>query len=142
MRRVLCIAMKKPFSFCLLLLVSTALPLSAADYSVGVSGEKTKNGCKTSIQHQPAADVAFQPGVDAQGYAVAPAEETPPTLPTDSFTDVQLPLEAPLSGYYQPSGQGAKLSDSPLTVGQVKVNAQTGEVLMNGASLNPKDDCQ
>jgi hypothetical protein len=94
-------------------------PTFAADYTVGA-----KTGCPPTIQHKPAKDVAYQPGVDAQGWAVTPAEVTPPTLTAEDLQQIDIPVRMPLSqenlshgerskAAQQISGEGESASQQP-----------------------------
>lgn len=68
------------FRFLVLGAASLALPATAlAQQTAEMGGQPvriviTKLDCSRLIRHVPAADVAYQPGVDARGRAVAPAD--------------------------------------------------------------------
>lgn len=65
----------------------------------------TKVDCSRLIRHMPSADVAYQPGIDAQGRAVAPADA--PGSATDALPGlVPDVLEFPIT--INPVGYGAR----------------------------------
>ncbi len=51
----------------------------------------TRADCARLVEHVPSADVAYQPGVDAYGRAVAPAD-----LPGVRYSGTQFPVPEPL----------------------------------------------
>ena len=90
--------------------------------------------CRRLVQHQPAPGVAYQPGVDARGRKVAPADinaapqiRVPETITFDAAADLRrfgIPASSPL---FQPN----------VHVGRVDVQ-QDGRVFFNGERLgNP-----
>ena len=91
--------------------------------------------CRRLVQHHPAPDVAYQPGVDARGRKVAPADinaapqiRVPETITFDAAADLRrfgIPASSPL---FQPN----------VHVGRVDVQ-QDGRVFFNGERLgNPE----
>jgi hypothetical protein len=60
----------KPLTYCLVLAAGVAaLPMpTAADVAI------TRQDCQYLVRHHPAPDVAYQPGIDVHGRAVAPAD--------------------------------------------------------------------
>ncbi len=116
-----------------LIIILTALSAYAADYTAGTK-------CPVAVNAQPADDVAYQAGVDANGFAVAPADATPPALTADNVNQVALPLAIPLSDYADVSNGSFNSNAMELIPGQVDTNTQTGEVLFNQqpiSSLEP-----
>lgn len=102
--------------------------------------------CRLVPIHTPAADVAYQPGVDVDGNAVAPADLPSSgaiTLPAEIGIDLRIPL-ADVLGAATPQF----LRDAGIDVGQVTVNRQTGALFYNGQRLDapyavlcePKED--
>jgi hypothetical protein len=51
-----------------ILMAATAAPVLAQQVRI------SRTDCSRLVQHQPSADVAYQPGVDARGRPVAPAD--------------------------------------------------------------------
>jgi hypothetical protein len=91
--------------------------------------------CRKLIRHQPSADVAYKPGVDARGRPVAPADingapqiRVPEVITFDAAVDLRrfgIPATSPL---FQPN----------VSIGRVDV-LQDGRVFFNGERLgNPE----
>ena len=55
-------------------LVSATMVLCAALPAWAQQGRISRTDCSRLVQHRPSADVAYQPGVDARGRPVAPAD--------------------------------------------------------------------
>lgn len=95
--------------------------------------EITDEACARAEAHVPNADVAFKPGVDVQGNAVAPAD-----LPSrggiklpQSFTiDIAVPLKKIAS-----STAGKIEAEASLPVGKLGVDIASGQVTFNGEPL-------
>lgn len=88
--------------------------------------------CRWVQRHEPAADVAFKPGVDARGQAVAPADlpgSTSPALPDTIEIGITVPLAerfgVPADALYRAEAY----------VGTVTL--RNGAVLFNGQPINP-----
>jgi hypothetical protein len=122
-RRVETFAMKRIFlAACLVLAASPALA-----QKVTISGVD----CRRLVQHDPAPDVAYKPGVDARGRPVAPADlnaapqiKVPETITFDAAADLRrfgIPASSPL---FEPN----------VYVGRVDVR-QDGRVYFNGERL-------
>jgi hypothetical protein len=122
-RRVETFGMKRLcLAACLALLAAPALA-----QKVTVSG----TDCRKLIRHSPAPDVAYQPGVDARGRKVAPADlnaapqiKVPETITFDAAVDLRgfgIPATSPL---FQPN----------VHVGRVDVQ-QDGVAFFNGERL-------
>ena len=54
------------------LLASLAFVLTASSAAAEIA--VSRHDCQSLVRHQPAPDVAYQPGVDVHGNAVAPAD--------------------------------------------------------------------
>lgn len=90
--------------------------------------------CRLVEIHRPDADVAYQPGVDANGNAVAPADLPGSggiTLPNEITIDLRVPLAELLGADTPPF-----LNDAGIDTGQVTVNRQTGALFYNGQRLD------
>jgi hypothetical protein len=89
--------------------------------------------CRTVTLHQPAPDVAFRPGVDVSGRAVAPADlgAAPQILP-QTFT---FDLNADLRPFLPP---GSALFQPQLAIGRVTIGGD-GSVFFNGQRLGSSD---
>lgn len=96
----------------------------------------TKIDCSRLVRHSPAPDVAYKPGVDAKGRAVAPADmpgsgaDAIPGLVPDVL---EIPLTIkPLQGAsYAKRGSG----DSQATLGTVRYDMGKGIFTFNGQPL-------
>lgn len=89
--------------------------------------------CRTLTTHTPAPDVAFRPGIDATGRAVAPADlGSGPSPVARSFV---FDLNADLRRYLP---AGSALFQPQMNVGRVSVGAD-GSVLFNGQRLSDPD---
>lgn len=82
--------------------------------------------CRALTAHQPAPDVAYQPGLDVHGKPVAPAD-----LPSSGVgpEQVRVLLKRDL-----PVARGA-LGASEVVVGEVKVDLLTGKATLDGKPL-------
>lgn len=91
--------------------------------------------CAALTEHVPAPDAAFQPGVDARGGAVAPADL--PAVGGFSFDEVSLQLTVDLR-----KRLGIKLDDTLFTQGTELgyVTVRGGKAYFNGAPLAPGSD--
>jgi len=122
-RRVETLGMKRlGLALCLVCVAAPALA-----QKVTISGVD----CRKLARHNPAPDVAYKPGVDARGRAVAPADinaapqiRVPDTITFDAAADLRrfgIPASSPL---FQPN----------VHVGRVDVQ-QDGRVFFNGERL-------
>lgn len=68
------------------------IALMAADYST----KDSKEGCPPSIHHQAQPDVAYKAGENVDGWAVVPADVTPPVLSAEHMGEVEIPVRMPL----------------------------------------------
>ncbi len=98
---------------------------SAAAQTIVVEG----SACRALVAHEPAANTAYQPGIDARGRAVAPADlaASPPVL-APSFT---FDLRADLAPYLP---RTSPLFQPQLGVGRVTITPD-GAVAFNGQAL-------
>ncbi len=118
--------MRNPFAIMLLILL---LPQALA-----AAEPVPDESCRLVPLHQPDADVAYQPGVDVNGNAVAPADLPAPggvTLPAEVGIDLRIPLVDVLGADTPPL-----LGDAGINVGQVTVNRETGALFYNGQRLD------
>ena len=99
---------------------------------VGVSAED----CRAVVAHQPAPDVAYQPGVDALGRPVAPADlgGTPQIRLPDPLV---IPITVDLAERLNLSTAPGAL-EPELQVGVVTVD-RAGRVTFNGVPLTSDD---
>ena len=95
----------------------------------------TEAECRLLVRHVPAADVAYEPGVDVYGNAVAPADVGAPkiTLPEEISIDVTA-LVYELLQTTPPPG----LEDTAIDLG--KVVLRDGQLTYNGQRLGDTAD--
>ncbi len=89
------------------------------------------SACRALVAHVPAVDTAYQPGVDARGRVVAPADlagSAPPALASSFTFDLRVDL-AP----YLP--RTSPLFQPQLGIGRVTVSPD-GSVVFNGQKLD------
>lgn len=111
------------------------VPGGAARSDGGSEVRITRDDCRRLAQHQPSADVAYQPGVDSRGRAVAPADlgGTPSFRMPDEISiaigfDLQKRFGLPAANPNLYTGEGS--------VGRVVVD-QRGNAAFNGQPLSP-----
>jgi hypothetical protein len=89
--------------------------------------------CRRLVQHQPSADVAYRPGVDSRGRAIASADVNPtPTALAGEFT---FDLNVDLAGRVP---AGSQLFEPQLGVGRVTIRPD-GQVAFNGRPVGDPD---
>jgi hypothetical protein len=123
-----------------ILLVPLAISPARAD-QVTVSGGSvyvTREDCARLVQHRPAPDATYRPGVDVHGKYVAPAdlpEGAGNGLPDRVRFDVVInPLTFAQQNAGAATGAG-KYANTQLPVGRVEVDMKTGEATFNGRPL-------
>jgi hypothetical protein len=101
---------------------------AAADTTVVITGDD----CRALVEHRPAPDVAYQPGVDAHGRPVAPADLDPHplALPETYMIDITVDLFERLG--IPP--QGDANYDGDVRVGTVALDAD-GRLTFNGRPI-------
>lgn len=106
-------------------------PAVAAPKTYPAEPEET---CRLVPVHRPDADVTYQPGVDVNGNAVAPAD-LPGSggirLPDEIGIGLRIPLAEILGADTPPF-----LGDAGIDVGEVTVNRRTGALFHNGQRLD------
>lgn len=112
-------------------LVLLFLILGAASAS---AGNDASNLCREIVRHVPANDVAYRPGVDVRGRAVASAD-VGGTVRVEPPEEVVIDLEIPLRDLIGEDSSGL-VAEAQARVGQIAVNRQSGEVRYNGQLLN------
>jgi len=106
--------------------------------SVAATGLKetvqiSKKDCRWLVRHQPAANVAYQPGVGVNGRRVKPADLNPDSqikLPPV----IAIPLHVPLRDLLK-KGATSQVGSSEVGVGLVTVDRRSGEVKYEGQTL-------
>ncbi len=95
----------------------------------------TEVDCIQLIEHHPAADVAYQPGVDVRGRKVAPADvDSSPALknPVPEVLEFSIALN-PLKG------GAARFGETSLNVGTIKFDMNSNRATFNGEKLSRRD---
>ena len=93
--------------------------------------------CQCLIRHLPSADVAYQPGVDVRGNAVAPADldaNEPGGSDLILPRAVLIPIEVELFDRFGIPANGVNF-DADAMIGEVTVDLATGEAFFNGQPL-------
>jgi hypothetical protein len=106
----------------------------AADPTDGKSGSfaTQKILCDRTYIHTPTPDVAYQPGVDAQGNPVVPADINPSPISVPSHIEVPLTVDL-ATRLSLPTPEGVKMED---VLGALKLH-KDGKVEFNGVDLTP-----
>jgi len=102
----------------------------AADHTIRIA----RHDCDQLVDYVPAPDVAYQPGVDGDGRAVAPAD-------LDGGWHVNLPEYVSIDITREIARHFALPTDSPLFkaeafIGVVDIDLRSGRVRFNGADLS------
>jgi hypothetical protein len=123
-----------PFA-AILCLMAASLPASAEQANVSIS----KQDCAKLVRHNPSADVAYKPGVDAKGRAVASAD-----LPGSGNSIKMLPdvLEFPVSinpFTYKNMNRVKGTENTWMTMGTVKYDMGKGTWTYNDQPLGSAD---
>ena len=118
--------------------------LTACLISANVAAEEpvrkvtiSKKDCRWLVHHQPAADVAYKPGVGVGGRSVKPAD-------LDSNRRIKLPriiaipLHVPVRDLLK-KGTTSPVGESEVDVGLVTVDRDSGEVQYEGQTLVPAE---
>jgi hypothetical protein len=112
----------------------------------------TAADCRKLVQHVPAKDVEYKPGVDVHGKKVVSADiDGGYNMPTLTPEDITIPISVDLAnrlGRSRAHAQGnadPTTADRPLRAYESEIPVGTvtygnGEVLWNGEPLAPKDE--
>ncbi len=120
-------------------LLAAALPMAGA-VAAGLKEKVTvsKQDCRWLVNHQPAADVAYQPGVGVRGRQVKSADldsnqriNLPPVI--------AIPLHVPVRRLLK-GGAANPIGDSEVGVGLVTVDRNSGEIRYEGETLVSDDE--
>ena len=110
-------------------IVLTALADAAAAQETRV--QVSRADCQKLVQYTPDPGVAYRPGVDVRGKAVAPADLPGSTAPIALPRNVEFYISFnPLKGQ-----TGRRFDKSELVVGTVGYDLESGEVTFNGQPL-------
>jgi hypothetical protein len=123
------------------LLCLIAFPAMAATYTTKGVGD-----CANVTRYQQADGVEYEPGTDAKGWAVAPADINPPALTADDFSDVDIGLNIPVDPYLKDDTYNYDDKRSDIQLGTINVQ-RDGQTSVNGKRIDSDDgllhpDCQ
>ena len=96
----------------------------------------TRADCKRLVDHQPAPDAAYRPGIDVRGRAVAPAETGGDTA-LELSDDLLIPLELRL---FDRLGAGRPAAEGRVLIGAIELRA--GRVYFNGRPLEDEAEAE
>lgn len=100
----------------------------------------SSDACQAIQGHTPDASVAYVPGVDVDGRAVAPADLPDSGSLTMSEQDIAIDLRVPLSQFFAiPAGLQPVIGDALIGVGQVTLRDGTpylGDKRLTGQEQN------
>lgn len=120
----------------LLAVLAGILYLNAGAAAETATATVNAGDCAAINSHHPAPDVAFQPGVGANGRKVAPADlpgnDFPGLVPQTLHFDVQI---NPLIYGRPAAASPSKFSNTQVPVGHVEVDLKTGQASLNGRPL-------
>lgn len=122
-------------------LVLLLLPFSLLAQTHTVGGE-----CDTLELHSPRDDVAYQAGVDASGWAVAPADLGDAAIDAAEFDAVTLRLNLPAANFSDNPVLNNQFPFAELNVGEMVIN-QHEPSTFNGkpfgnTEIIPNPDCE
>ncbi len=105
----------------------------------------TQDDCQRLVRHLPAADVAYQPGVDVRGRPVAPADlgaAEPGAAPPLALPQaVIIPIEVDLFDRFGIPAGGVNF-EADAFIGEVTVDLATGEAFFNGQPLQSEAEAE
>ena len=121
---------------CMMMASCVLLPLavSAQDKPQVKINEKD---CRLLVEHHADAGVAYQPGVDVHGKAVAPADlnsNRQVQVPDQVYVDILIPLTV-----FRPGRRLGVASGLDVDAGSVTVDLKTGKASYNGQPLNQSE---
>lgn len=91
--------------------------------------------CQRLVQHQPAADVAYTPGVDVNGNPVAPAD-LPVSVTIRTPTEVTFEVTYDLLSNYGVAEDSLLAARGEASIGTVKYDLLSGVLTFNGERLD------
>lgn len=96
--------------------------------------------CRRLVQHRPAPDVAYQPGVDVRGNAVAPAD-LPGQARISAPNEITIGLTVDLLRQYGVPASSPLAPRGEASVGTVTYDIASGRMTFNGQPLSdPEQD--
>ena len=127
-------------------ILSVALLFAAAAPAVAELVVISRADCARVVAHEPAPDVDYRPGVDARGWAVAPADlDDNVSLDLDA-DDVVVDIAVPLRAFAGTPGDetaftaaGGKIERYGATADIGIVTLRGGLVYFNGQPISPSE---
>ena len=113
----------------------SAIPESSAAASTIIV---SASDCARLVRHRPSSDVAYRPGVDANGNAVVPAD-LPGAVAVNTPTEITFEVTYDLLSVYGVSETGALVAQGDATVGTVEYDLLSGALTFNGERLDDAD---
>ncbi len=110
----------------------SAIPESSAAASTIIV---SASDCARLVRHRPSSDVAYRPGVDANGNAVVPAD-LPGAVAVNTPTEITFEVTYDLLSVYGVSETGALVAQGDATVGTVEYDLLSGALTFNGERLD------
>jgi hypothetical protein len=89
--------------------------------------------CQKLAQHTPTDDVAYKPGVDVNGNAVAPADLASPVSVVNEF--IEVPLTIDLAQRLNLNAKGLEMRGA---MGVLRLGTKDGSVSFQGQDLTPQ----
>lgn len=124
-----------------LMLFALALMPLAGQAQTHVAG----GGCAPYRVHVPDADVAYRPGVDAQGWAVAPPDLHRSAIDPAAFDSMKIDLDVPASAYTDHQALRRHFPFAEIDIGEVEVNRHGSSKFngrsFNGTEIHVQEDC-
>mgnify|MGYP005644293085 FL=1 len=121
----------RTFTFALMAAIIAFAPARADELTGEI--KISKKDCRWLVRHQPAADVAYKPGINSRGHKVASADLNPEQqikLPPI----IAIPLTVPVGDLLK-KGTSTQVDGSEVNVGLVTIDRKSGEVQYEGKTL-------
>lgn len=125
----------------LLILISVLAAIGSRAYAqTGSTGEIriSPADCQRLVQHRPAADVAYKPGIDGRGNPVAPAD-LPGQARIAAPNEITINLTIDLLRQYGVPSTSPLASRGEASVGTVTYDIAAGRMTLNGQPLSDPD---
>ena len=128
-----------------IVLISTVASAQQSLSPLALPVTVSKTDCQRLIQHVPAPDVAYQPGVDVHGKSVAPAD-LPSSGPTIPLPDqIQFNYTINPTNYGLTAAQAQQKSqlvtgnNSQASIATIKFDLSSQKLTVNGQPLSSSD---
>ncbi|TNE32887.1 MAG: hypothetical protein EP349_00605 [Alphaproteobacteria bacterium] len=119
-----------PLAFVMLMMLCLKVLAGEPEAIAPPAPEDLQDFCRFYIVHEPASDVAYQPGVDVHGKPVVGADVDPPAAVLTAPTEFSLSIDlADYLGIARP--QGVQMETKP-----IPMRIEDGRILVNGQPLS------